>query len=53
MGQVCSKQTSFGLWFRFETGLMCYNKYIVWYKLSHHGDHSNQNSLGTFFVVSD
>ena len=26
MGSVCSKQTSFGLWFRFETGFMHYNK---------------------------
>ena len=24
-GSVCSKQTSFGLWFRFETGFMRYN----------------------------
>ena len=44
-GSVCSKQTSFGLWFRFETGFMHYNKCIVWYQLGHHDDHSNQTSL--------
>ena len=28
-GSVCSKQTSFGLWFRFETSFMHYNKCII------------------------
>ena len=45
IGPVCSKQTGFSVWFRFQTGFMIYSKYIVWYKLGHHGDHSNQNSL--------
>ena len=51
-GPVCSTQTSFGLWFRFKPGFMHYNKCIVWYKFSHHGNHSNQNSLSVPFVLS-
>ena len=32
---------------------MHYNKCIIWYKLGHHGDHSNQNPLWMYFVLSE
>ena len=52
-GSVCSIQTSFSLWFRVETSFMHYNKCMVWYKLGHHGNHSNQNSLWMHSVLSE